>query len=243
MPDDLDDMLKGEDEKTPSVSPAGNKTHGNEPGEPIEGAGQQTPEEVEFNSLKGSAKERFREMFRRAREAEEKAANAPAYQPNYNPAPQPNVQVKDAVDKLSAVGIATDEKVDKKISESIGGLRYQFELERLATRYNGEDGTPKFEKDEYEDYVSRHPEYRGYLPEDVFHDKMYREEFRDFESQRVQRSNQGTKTLRPTKNMAPSEALTPESIEARLKEPDGREWYEKHLSEINRVVGKMPTAE
>ena len=240
MPDDLDDMLQGKDEITSSASPAGTKPQAKELGEPIEGTNQQSPEEVEFNSLKGSARERFRDMFRRAREAEEKLAIAPAGQPSYTPAPQPNLQVKDAVEKLSAVGITTDEKLDRKLSESIGGLRYQFELERLGTHYNGENNAPKFEKDEYEDYVKRHPEYAGYQIEDVFHYKMYPEEFRDWESQNVRRPV-GQRTLKPTKNMAPSEGLTPESIEARLKEPDGRAWYEKHKDEINRVVGKMTT--
>src|SRR6185369_6968774 len=104
---------------------------------------------------------------------------APTVTPSYV---QPNPDVKDAVRKLSDVGIATDEKVERKINESLGALRYQFELDRLESKWSGEDGRPKFDRVEYEDYVSRHPEYRGYLPEDV-HEKMYREEIRDWETQ------------------------------------------------------------
>lgn len=233
-----DDMLKEEGEKTSPASPAETKTQSSDSGSLIDETEQQTPEEVEFNALKGSTQERIKRIIREKNEALAEAQQArtsfvpppPAYQPQ----PEPNVQ--DAVRKLDEVGIATKDFTKKVVSEELGNLRWQFELDRLESRHSGEDGKPKFDRNEYLDYINRYPQYRNYLPEDVY-EKMYKEELSDF-GQPQPAPKKGT-TLRPTKATVGEEPLSPELIEERLKEPDGQQWYTRNVDKINRVLGKM----
>lgn len=240
MADDIDAMLQDEEEKTRSASPAGNNTHGSESRNPIEGDGQQTPEEIEWNSLKGSTQERIRQLILDKKKVMQDLEQRKSYVPQRTDGyvQQENPEVKEAVGKLSAVGIATDEKVEKKIDERVGQLQYQYYLDRLETKYSGDDGKPRFDRMEYEDYVSRHPEYRGYLPEDVYQ-KMYHEELLDWEMQHVgNRQQRTTKILRSNRTNVSEEQLSPELIEQRLKEPDGPAWYEKNKEKIDVVLAK-----
>lgn len=243
MADDIDTMLQSEEERTHSASPAGNKTQVDDSTDPNVGSEQQTPEEIEWNSLKGGTRTRIEKILeeKRIAETERDALKTARFVPPPPPmyANQPNPDVQDAVRKLSDVGIATDDKVERKINESLGALRYEYELERLGSKYSGNDGRPAFSRSEYEDYISRHAEYRGYLPEDVY-GKMYSEELRDWEFQNLNsKQSSGSKTLRPMRTTSTEEPLSPEVIEQRLKEPDGAKWYDKNIDKINAILGRM----
>ena len=236
MPDDIDSMLQDEEENTRSATPAGiKKTQGSEPGTSLTEDGQQTPEEVEFNSLKGSAQERFRKTIRERNEAVERLNKIIAQQPSFVPPAngQQSPQIQEAVQKLEGFGIATKNTVEETVKREIGTLRYENEMSRLSSDFSGDTG-PKFEREEYEDYVRSHPQYAGYLPEDVFKMKMYPEEFRDVESTKPQPKR--TTSLKPSRSSALEEPMTPESIEARLKEPDGPQWLEKNYNQVNKIL-------
>lgn len=232
-----DDLLKGESEQTPPSSQLENKTQVSDSGDLLTDPGQQTQEEVEFNSLKGSTQDRIKKILRDKQDLESRLTTLEQSRTVVPPVnyPQSDANVKDALHKLSDLGVATDDKVDQKINQSLGALRFQFELDRLESKYNGEDGRPKFDRDEYNDYRNRHPEYTNYLPEDVY-EKMYKEELSDFQSSAPQTKK--TSSLKPTKASVGEEPLTPELIEQRLKEPDGRQWYERNVDKINRAMGK-----
>lgn len=195
---------------------------------------QQAEEEVEFNNLSGSAQERVRELVRRAKDAEGRAATT-AYVP---PAPQQDLALdqRQALDTLSQFGVATDEKVDRKIQENLNSLRWDMENGRLESKYDGSNGGPQYVKEEVEDYIRTHPQLMGYAPEDVFKFKMFPDEFSNLEAQQRGSNTGRSSTLRPTKANVMQEALSPEAIERRLQEPDGQQWYEEHLDEINKVV-------
>ena len=232
MPDDIDSMLQDEEEKTRSTSPVGNKkTQGSESGTSLTEDDQQTPEEVEFNSLKGSTQERIKKLIRDKQELTQKLQSQPSV-PFTQPAGQPP-QIQEAVSKLEGFGIATKKTVEETVQKEIGTLRYENEMSRLSSNFNGDNG-PKFEREEYEDYVRSHPQYAGYLPEDVFRMKMYPEEFRDVESQKPQPKR--TISLKPSRSSSLEEPMTPESIEARLKEPDGPQWLEKNYDKVNKIL-------
>ena len=241
MADDIDAMLQSEEERTRTDSQPGNNTQEPKTSNPIEGQEAQAPEEVEWKSLKGSAADRFRKLVQEKKDLQEQLKNRPTYQAPIRPE---NPEVKDAVSKLSAVGIATDEKVDKKIEDRVGQLQYQMYLDRLENQYSGNKGEPKFDRTDYEDYVSRHPEYRGYLPEDVYKFKMYPEEYRDWESKnQSSQPSRSSKFLRPQRTSEGQEPLSPELIEQRLKEPDGKEWYAKNETKINAILSRMASGE
>ncbi len=229
--DPLDQMIQGGE---PASNPIENKgQQGVDEIKPL----SQTEEEVEFNKLSGSSQERFRDMFRRARTAEERNSileQGRAYVP-----PAPNTlqpDQKQALETLSQFGVATDEKVDQKLAENFNVLRWELENQRLESKYSGQNGEPKYSKDEVEDFIRTHPQYRGYAPEDVFTYKMFPDEFRNLELQ-----NAGTKvgrssTLRPTKVVETTSAITPDNVEEMVR-THSPQWYEEHLEEINSAIG------
>jgi hypothetical protein len=246
MADDLDQMLQGQD-KAPA-SPA--QTEGQE-GEPIEGEEpkkEPTSEEVEFNKLAGSTQDRIKKLVQDKRELLERNRRLETIQGSVPPPPPGvvNPDVKSAVEKLDEVGIATKDYTKEQINESLASLRYENEINRLTDKYSGAKGEPQFVREEYEEFVSSHPQYKNYFPEDVFKEKMFRDEFLNLEvAERQSPESKGTKTLKPTKTQVTKESLTPEYIEEQLKslqEPQRSQWYNEHVDEINAVLGKMSPA-
>lgn len=202
----------------------------------VQPTGQQSEEEVEFNRLSGSAQDRFKDVWARAREAEEAlAAERAARQTYVPPAPGNNMlpDQKTAIETLSNFGIATDDKVDRKVSQATNQILWNMEQQRLEGKYTGEKGEPQYVREEVEDYIRKHPQYAGYAAEDVFKYKMFPSEFENMGTTGTPRKSS---TLRPTKAQVMDETLTPEYIEERLKQPDGQQWYQDHLDEINNVV-------
>ena len=151
---------------------------------------------------------------------------------------EPNSDVQQAVQKLSDVGIATKDDVNNIVGQSLSALRYEQEMSRLASAYNGSDNKPSFDRAEYEDFVRDNPVYANYYPEDTFKDKMFRDEFSGGAAERVS----APKTLKPTKTSQNKETFTPEYIEEKLKSlpvDERKQWYSENLSEINATLGKM----
>ena len=127
MADDIDAMLQGEDQKPNLVSPTEDKNMVPNPDE-----GGQTPEEVEyFNSLKGSSRERFEQLYREKVQAERELNDLRAGANRIVPPPPPqfNPDVKQAVQKLDEVGMATKDYTDNKVNQTLNQLRYEMELD------------------------------------------------------------------------------------------------------------------
>lgn len=234
-------MLREENEQTPTASQAG-KSSMSDSGTPSEDTEGQTPEEVEFNSLKGSTQDRIKALVREKRrvlEENERLKTNSSSTPTPGivpPAPGITPEIKEAVSRLHDVGIATQEDIDAKIQRALGFKNYDDELKRLESSLNGEDGRPKFTREEYEDYVNRHQEYRNYLPEDVY-EKMYREELSDWRINHKESTTRSkTPSMKPVRTSGREEALTPEYIEQRLKAPDGPAWYDENKDRINAAL-------
>jgi hypothetical protein len=249
MQDDtnVDDILNGEITETPTASPAETRTAGEGNSVNQTGAENSSPEEASWSDLKGSTQDRIKQILK---ERNEERAVRERYETLLRTQTQggqtetttntATPEVATAVQGLRSIGFPTSEDVDAKINQSLSGMVYNMELDRLESKYSGDDGKPKFDKDEYQDYISRHPQYRGYTPEDVY-SKMYEEELFDWRIQHNSRSTTATRTtpsLRPTKTQVREEPLTRELIEQRLKEPDGRAWYDRNLEQVNAVLAK-----
>lgn len=235
------------------VTPAGSQpgtitTEPNGTVNPQDAGGSESPEEVEFRNLKGGTQDRIKAILRERDQFKAQAeqlnglvSSQQNYQPQqqyYQQQPQvdlSNPQVRDAVSQLSKVGIATDEKVDQKIQNTLGQYIYNAELGRLEGKLDGNDGTPKFDRSEYQDFVTRNPKYQNYEPEDVYN-IMYSEELLDARlKQRGVQPQSSNTSLRPTRTQVREEQWTPEAIEQRLKEPDGKEWYIANKPMVNNV--------
>lgn len=248
MPDELDDLLQGSDQDASSDSPSGNQNDGSNSDNQSNGTGGQTTEEVEFSRLSGSAQDRFRVVLKEReqlrRELDLFRNGTQNFAPQQQTQQQDNPQVADAVNKLREVGLTTKKDVEEMLQSTLAQTRYQLELNRLEDSFNGSDGKPKFTREEYFDYVGRHPEYKDYLPEDVY-GKMYSEELDDWKAQNRNRggnSGQRSSSLRPTRTNVQGDQLTPESIEETLQKlpPDQRQtWYNKNIDKINQVMNRM----
>lgn len=242
--DELDAMLQGQGQGTPSVSQTGADDTGSNPENPIEGAGGQ-PEEVEFSKLSGSAQDRFRKIYRERQEllAERDRLRSAVGTGNGLVPPPPaqfDPQVREAISKLDSVGVATKDFVQQQIHNTLAQKTFYDELSKLESEIDGHDGRPKFTREEYNDYVNRHPQYQNYLPIDVY-EKMYHEELDTWKSSSTNQRTQSRQTLRPTRTSGRDTELTPEEIEDKLKSlPDDqkRAWYEKNLTKINEALGR-----
>lgn len=248
MNDDLDQMLQGENQDSPSGTQPEDASSGSysESGDSQQTEGSQ--EEAEWNRLSGNATDRFRKVYNERQHALQENQKlrdliAQGGQPSQTQSDgQLAPQVKEAVQRLDTVGIATKEYVQKQVQEILAQKTYYDELGKLESKIDGADGKPKFAREEYFDYIERHPQYKNYLPEDVY-EKMFSEELNDWRSDR--RGNQGqtqrrSQALRPTRTASRESAeLTVDEVEAKLKslkEPQRSEWYQANLKKINDAV-------
>jgi hypothetical protein len=239
MADEIDAMLDGQETPAP-VSQTQNGSQIDASDDDV-----QSEEEVEFNKLTGSTQERIRQLANSKREMAEKIAG---YENMLRTVPPPapqviesNPDIQTAVQKLDNVGIATKDYTDQRISQSLSALRYEQEMNRLASIYDGKDNKPSFDRVEYEEFVRDNPVYANYFPEDTFKMKMFSDEFSSSSNDGIQTVNE-SKTLKPTKTSQHKESFTPEYIEDKLKSlpaAEREQWYGEHLSEINATLGKM----
>lgn len=227
----------------PPASPA--ETITTEPQVPVnqEGAVTESPEEVEFNSLKGGTQQRIKDIIAERDQIRAEKDRLEQFVRTQQPVQQTTdlstPQVKDAVAQLDKVGVATKDWAEAQINQRIGGLIYNIELNNLEKNLDGSDGSPKFDRAEYEDFTRRNPKYQNYDPKDVYN-IMYSEEIMD-----AKLKNKGvapvnpTSSLRPVKTQVREEQWTPESIEARLKESDGPTWYTQNKTLVNKVLSEQ----
>lgn len=199
---------------------------------------QQTEEEVAFNNLTGSSRDRFKEMFNRARAAEEKAAQLEQIRPQTQQ-PQ-NTMLPDqqqALNTLSQFGIATDEKVKKEVASVRDDVLKELRIQNLSAKYSGASGEPKFDREEVEDFIRTHPKYTAYDYEDVFKYHMFPDEFTNLAIQRQTSRPKNTAGQRPMRTgvMTQSNVITPDNVEEMVASHDDA-WFDEHRSEINEAV-------
>jgi len=239
--DDLDRMLQGDDQIPASPAQIDDQ------GDSTQVVDQQSPEEIEFNSLTGSTKERIRALAREKRDLQiqvEQFRNNPIN--NVIP-PAPNSAFRDpqqeaALQTLANYGVATDEKVDKKLDDRINSMRWEIEQGRLESKYSGSKGEPQYVREEVETFIQSHPQYRTYAPEDVFKYKMFPDEFTNLEVQKQGGKPKQTSTFKPTKAAAQPEGLSLEYIMERMdlsKHSDALQWQDEHKAEIDKVLQNM----
>lgn len=247
MPDELDAMLKGENQDSPSDSQSENASSGSDSGtgDDITQGTEGSQEEVEWGKLSGNATDRFRKVYnerQRALQENQKLRDLLTQGgqiPNQTNL-QVNPQTQDALSKLDKAGVATKDFVQKQVQEILAQKTYYDELGKLESKFSGNDGKPKFAREEYFDYIERYPQYKNYLPEDVY-EKMYREELTDWRSSKGQEqpTQRRSQVLRPTRTASRETELTVDDVEAKLKslpEPQRSQWYAANQEKINRAV-------
>lgn len=253
MTDDLDQMLQGENQDSPSGTQPEDTSSGSYSDTGTQGTQgtEGSDEEAEWNKLSGNATDRFRKVYNERQRVltenqklRDLIAQGGAQQPQVDANGQLTPQVKEAVQRLDTVGIATKEYVQKQVQDILAQKTYYDELGKLESQIDGSDGRPRFTREEYFDYVERHPQYKNYLPIDVY-DKMFTEELSDWKADNhtvTQQPRQRSQALRPTRTASRETELTVDEIEAKLKslpEPQRSEWYTANLKKINAVVQRQ----
>lgn len=247
MADELDVMLQGDTTPLASQAQIDGQENDSAQGNPAE---QQTPEEIEFNSLPGSTQDRIKKLARDKRELSQRLETLERMsgQPNgfVPPAPNSNFtspEEEAAIRTLSQKGLATKDDVRAELDERVNALRWEQEQNRLESMYTGSKGEPQYVREEVEDFIKSHPQYRGYAAEDVFRYKMFPTEFQNLELERRGTKTGRSQTLKPTSRASSEEqGITPEFIAERTdikKYPDALEWQEEHRQQIDAVLARM----
>lgn len=225
---DIDELLKADE------TASGGKTQSEQTTE------QKSEEETEFSKLSGPAQDRIRSLLKRAKSAETELekARALAYQgiQKLPPAPSmdPNPDVQTAVKKLDEVGIATKDYVKQILEQQRQQETFENSLRSLEERESGQDGRPKFDRYEYQDFIQQNPRYRGYDPADVF-GIMYRDELLDWEMKHRGSTTTTTPSLKSSRSSTEVDVWTPEYINQKIAD-EGIAWYEKNFDKIQRVM-------
>jgi hypothetical protein len=120
----------------------------------------------------------------------------------------------------------------------------QLQLQGLETRYDGSNGLPAFTREEYDDYITRHPQYASYDLEDVYK-KMYEPELDDYKLRNAGKPGahitKPSTTIKPTRTVVREEQLTPEEIERRLSsmpEAERMKFYDANKDKIDSALGR-----
>lgn len=245
-----------DDTKVPS-NPIADEQQQAPPAEQSQG-GEQTPEELEWNKLGGRTRDRIGQLIRERNEWRNTAQNLQTIVP---PAPQvevPPASVQNevtgqltpeqelAIESLRKFGVWTkkDQEEFEKKQEELAENRQQkvedevlieTEYARLEAVHNGSDGLPAFDRN----LIEEHMKATGvYNPEKAYED-LYRDEI--FDSWAKKQSGGKTETFseQPKPSSTHTEPLTLDGLRERLRQPDGKEWWDKNRDRLLPQVGEL----
>jgi len=201
-------------------------------------------EESEWSALKGSTQDRVRQVISERNDykaklssMEEKIKELETKVSKSNlppPPPQSKGTVTDeqkkAVERLRDFGIATKDDIQALKDQLIIDNEYN----RLSSKYSGEDGKPSFNKEKIEAHMK---ETGIYNPEKAYED-LYKEELYDLRNKN--KSEDNSYTVKPSGvSMRGGEPLTMESLQERLRKPDGMEWWNRNREKIIPLMGEL----
>lgn len=205
---------------------------------------KQTPEEMEWSKLRGSAQDRFRQLIKERNEYREKATTpmVTAPVPSYEQMPsrsnplageiEMTPEQKEAVENLRKFGIVTKDDLQAIKDQSVLDNEYT----RLEAMYNGGRGEPLFDRVEVEDHMRKTGIYN---PEKAFED-LYRDELYDLRTKGADTTSRGAYSAKPSASTASrTEPLTIDNLRARLREPDGQAWWEKNRERILPLMSQL----
>lgn len=203
-----------------------------------------SPEEADWNNLKGTTQDRIKQLIRERDDLKNKNSQTD-YSQFSQPVPPPSEatvapeEVRKAADTLRTYGGMASK-------EDLQNLLWQVETarshERLETKYDGRDGLPKYDKQEVEDYMNRKAREGKPIwdPEAAFRD-MYFDEFVDAKRISQRRGTYSEKPASPS-STGREEPLTLESLKEKLSGPNGREFYEKlakNPEQMNHIISEL----
>ena len=178
-----------------------------------------TPEEAAWNELKGTTQERIKQILRERDDLRQKTVTQAQLDAQRVTPAKPTAnqdEIREAANILRDQGKLASQ-------DDLNALMFQIRMdekhERLADKYSGSGGMPKYDRTEVEDYMKRKSIWD---PEAAFHD-MYFDEFTD--AKRIAKKS-GVYTEKPIAGQGKEEPLSAETLREKLTGPKGREFYE-----------------
>ena len=217
------------------------------------------PEATEWSKLGGGTQQRVRDLIRQRNEWRQAAQTAAQTQPT-QPLPQepvaPSVQNQVpgqltpeqelAIENLRKFGVWTKKdqaEFEAKQNESLNATKQEVEdnilieseYARLEAVHNGSDGLPAFDRQ----IIEEHMKATGvYNPEKAYED-LYRDEMYDSWAKGQSGKQSTTYSEKPRSVTSGTEPLTLEGLRERLRQPGGREWWEKNRERLLPMLGDL----
>jgi hypothetical protein len=219
--------------------------------------GEQSPEELEWSKLGGGSQERFRQLIRERNTYKFQAEQAR----NIQTLPTPQVPVvpdKNSTDEMSPEELIAienlrtkygfwtkkdQEEFERKQQEALESnqretqdeVLIETEYSRLETVHNGSDGLPPFDRT----LIEEHMRATGvYNPEKAYED-LYRDEIFDAYAKEYGGGSTTTYSEKPHSVSQGSEPLTIDGLRERLRQPDGKQWWDKNRDRLLPMVGEL----
>jgi hypothetical protein len=221
-----------------------------QPTSPVEDVTSDEKAPEEWDSLTGKTKERIQKIIQEKNEAldkmrqvEERLGALEKKEPIPMPALEPKVDLSTpnqeemaALSRLKQLGIITREELEKRERE----LEQKFEAkrsrdyldkvhEKLEQKYS-KGGFPAYDRQEIESLMS---ETGTYDPEYQY-ERKYRDEIRSLELKTIS-TQQQPHTERTKSKISGTQPWTPETLQDRLRQPDGKEFFIKNKDKILKL--------
>jgi hypothetical protein len=219
--------------------------------------GEQTPEELEWNKLRGrTAKDRIRELIKERDEWKARSQVPPPVQQVVVPPVSVHNQFQTgqrltpeqelAIENLRKFGVWTKKdqaEFERKQQMQLASRQQQVEDEvlieteyaRLEAVHSGSDGLPAFDRG----LIEEHMKATGvYNPEKAYED-LYRDELFDSWAKGQSGGKSGVYSERPKSVTSQTEPLTLDGLRERLRQPDGQAWWEKNRDRLLPQVGEL----
>ena len=194
---------------------------------------QKTSEETACESLKGTTQDRIKQLIHERDEYKSQMTQAQQDKQWVDQTYQLKSQTVESSDEIDRAVITLKEKGKFATQDDLYALLNQVKMERdhdrLESKYDGQEGLPKYDRSEVRDYMDKKAKLGYYIgdPEAAFRD-MYFDEFIDAGKKQLKKKPAYT-TEKPTASSQTSrnEPTTLESLRAELQSPSGREKYAK----------------
>ena len=220
------------------------------------------PEASEWSRMGGGTKERVRQLIRERNEARLLAQDAVAKSQTIPPPPPtqayaPNMgnqivegqltpEQEQAIENLRKFGVWTkkdQEEFEKRQQEQLQASKREVEDQvlieseyaRLESIHSGSDGLPTFDRAMIEEHMKATGVYN---PEKAYED-LYRDEIFDSFVKTQTAKRTATFTERPRSVTSASEPLILDGLRERLRQPDGKAWWDKNRDRLLPMVGEL----
>jgi hypothetical protein len=224
-----------------------------------------SPEELEWNRLGGRTQDRVRKLISKAHDWEAEAIRAreelelTKAQALSHPSELPKQDAIDdqkmtpeqelAIENLRKFGVWTkkdQQEMEARQQQEVAVQRQQLEDEilikseytRLANLHNGKDGLPRFDEAEIENHMKQTGVYN---PEKAY-DDLYRDEIFDSWAKEHTGGTQEPSAYseRPSGSVSGhTEPLTLEGLRERLREKDGKIWWDQNRERLLPLLGDL----